>query len=448
MNTSPCVKLPARSQNEISLKTTARKLKDARNKIVILTDVRYWRRGTGAQQRIYVMVRYLMDCGFDVVTLLATTTADPTTDSTLASERRRIRELGLEVHSLFEDWQPEGWFARVIWELKCTVNWLRGGTRKRPPKPPSPRYLKGFELPVLTPRFQQMLRQINPDSVIVEYVTLAWLIDDSARSGKRQLLVDTHDLLSERNRQFREFGHEHWIRISPEEEAEALSQFDSVIAIQPHEAATFRQMVPDTIDVIVAGHPAESIPDKVDSDLAEFDFGYFGSDNASNVDAVEWFLREVWPSIVAMRPATTCLLAGTICDSLKPAETGQPGIQLQANVSNREALYKSFRVAINPVRFGTGLKIKNQEALAAGKPLVVSTHGAEGMTTSDGLEPWRVFSTANEMATQTLELIDKKSALQSAAADSLQYAREHLTPLVVYSDLVQKLSGDTASLPK
>ncbi|MGI9519092.1 MAG: glycosyltransferase, partial [Pirellulaceae bacterium] len=221
--------------------------KDARNTIVILTDVRFWHRGTGAQQRIYVMVRYLMDCGFDVVTLLATTTADPRTDSTLAGERQRIRELGLDIQSLFEDWRPEGWFAGVIWEIKCIVNWLRGGTRKRPPKPPSPRYLKGFELPVLTPRFQQMLRQINPDAVIVEYVTLAWLIDQSARSGNRQLLVDTHDLLSERDRQFREFGHEHWIRISSEEEANALSQFDTVIAIQPHEAATFRQMVPDSV---------------------------------------------------------------------------------------------------------------------------------------------------------------------------------------------------------
>ena len=57
------------------------------------------------------------------------------------------------VYSLFEDWKPEGWLARANWEIKCIVNWLRGGTRKRPVKSPSTRYLKGFELPVLTPPF-------------------------------------------------------------------------------------------------------------------------------------------------------------------------------------------------------------------------------------------------------------------------------------------------------
>ena len=100
--------------------------------------------------------------------------------------------------------------------------------------------------------------------------------------------------------------------------------------------------------------------------------------------------RRSWPHALQQ---PVCWPAQFAIRSGLPIRT-QPGIELQANVSDPDGLYQSFRVAINPVRFGTGLKIKNQEALAAGKPLVVSANGAEGMATADGSGPWQVFSTA------------------------------------------------------
>ncbi len=407
---------------------------------MIVTDVRYWHRSTGAEERINVMVRHLLDCGFDVVTVLATTLADAASGTTVAAERGRIRQLGLHVISLFEDWKPAGLWPRIVWEIKCTVNWLRGGTRRRKSSgDPSTRYLADFAVPFLKPRFAQVLRQIDPDAVIAEYVTLAYLIPESGNHGKPLWLVDTHDLLSERYRQFARFAHEHWIRISPEEEAAALAGFDVVIAIQPHEAEAFRQMAPESVDVIVAGHPAESIPESVAGEAARYDFGYFGSDNASNVDAIQWFLQQVWPQVIADNPQATCLLAGTICRSLDSGKSAQPGIQLQPTVSDRSELYESFRVAINPVRFGTGLKIKNQEAIAHGKPLIVSAQGAEGMTTGDTPDPWIVFETADDMARHMTELGSDPSLISKTSTASLHYARKHLTPEIVYADLVRKL---------
>lgn len=419
-----------------------------KKKLVIATDVRFWHKKTGAQRRIFSMVDYLRKQDFEIVTLLASALTDEANQLTATDELVSIRREKLVVRSLIDDWQPRGFIARIVWQYKCIANWLSSLRRQRhndhrPVPARTFRYLNDFESPLFRERFQQMVDRIQPDAVLVQYVTLSYLVPDSRSPDGPDYLVDTHDLLSDRFEQFRRFGYDHWIRICPEEESEALRKFDTVIAIQDHEQRAFREMT-GRDNVIVAGHPSDaSQPSTIEETLgARYSLGYFASDNPSNVYAIQWFLDNVWPGILVQRPAATLLIAGTVCRALNRT-TLPNGITCLPNVEDVCGLYRSFMIAINPVQFGTGLKIKNQEALAYGKPLVVTTQGFTGTPPADGLSPFHVVDNAQQMTDKITELLDDAPAIRQLAEAARKYAHDKLSPDFVYQSLVTRLRQTT-----
>ena len=426
-------------------------------KIVIATDVRFWHHRTGAQRRIHSMIQYLNRYGMDVVTLFIGPMADASNGMSAADERKVIRLSQSVVESVLDDWRPIGLVAQVVWKIKCIANWIKTGIRspsRQPPKFPvaAGKYLNEMESPLLKERFQQMARRLDPDAVIIEYVSLGYLVPTERTDPRPHYLVDTHDLLSDRYRQFQQYGFEHWIRITRDEEAEALRQFDTIIAIQHDEQAEFQLMTGRTREVIFAGHPGDTDrPATVEETLAApYSLGYFGSDNPSNTQAVEWFLDHVWPDLLQQRPQTTLLIAGSVCRSLGEAAKINPSIKLMEHVTDLEQLYRLFQIAINPVQFGTGLKIKNQEALAFGKPLVVTGQGATGMIPANGFSPFHIVADASEMANKLFELASSEDLIRRSVQAAERYTNEHLSCDRVYRSLVTRLSGmknDSANCP-
>jgi glycosyltransferase involved in cell wall biosynthesis len=208
------------------------------------------------------------------------------------------------------------------------------------------------------------------------------LLDGLSQSQRSKIccIIDTHDLLFQRKEQFQHRGHSHWIDISKEEEASVLANFDVVVAIQFAEAETMRAMAPDA-NVIVVGHDAGEchvVERKNNADVdggeAKFSLGYIGSVNASNVDAIESFLEQTWPRI-AENESIELVIAGAIChkiadrvDQLNQQCAGQ--VRMLGRVENVVDFYQAVDVAINPVQFGTGLKVKTVEAVSHGIPVL------------------------------------------------------------------------------
>jgi O-antigen biosynthesis protein len=100
-------------------------------------------------------------------------------------------------------------------------------------------------------------------------------------------------------------------------------------------------------------------------------------DNPANRDASDWMLAEIWPRIRAQVPAAELALVGNNL----PVELGarEKGVLRVGYVADLDPVLAKCRVALSPVRFGTGIKTKNLSALAHGIPLVTTTVGADGM---------------------------------------------------------------------
>ena len=80
---------------------------------------------------------------------------------------------------------------------------------------------------------------------------------------------------------------------------------------------------------------------------------------------------------------------------------GDPRVHCHGWLEDLDSLYDTVRVAIAPLRFGSGIKGKIGEALSRGVPTVTPTVGAEGFQFASGYE-LIVADSAHEFAAQVV----------------------------------------------
>ncbi|MGA8406066.1 MAG: glycosyltransferase [Candidatus Acidiferrales bacterium] len=143
-------------------------------------------------------------------------------------------------------------------------------------------------------------------------------------------------------------------------------------------------------------------------------------DNPANRDAADWMLAEIWPRIRAQLPSAELLLIGNNLPS--DLGRGQRGLVPIGYVVDLDPVFANCRVALSPVRFGTGIKTKNLSALSHGVPLVTTTVGADGMNLHDG-ETALIVDSPQEFADAAVHAYSDESLWQRLA----QQGRAHIT---------------------
>ena len=263
-------------------------------------------------------------------------------------------------------------------------------------------------------------------------------------------IVDTHDVLHLRANQFRESGFSHWIELSHEEESNQLKKFDSILAIQPTEANIIRQMAPDC-ETIVCGHATFSNSDSNSSRLTDdsardlsqpLRIGYLASTNAANAIAIEDFIENVWPNL----PASDfeLVVAGQICNWLtenaKKLDGKLAKVKLIGMIDELSTFYDQVDVVINPVKFGSGLKIKNCEALAFGKPVLTTKHGFDGMPL-ESKSAVSICETPAEFETRLTEIQSQENILPQLQRAARELSQTAFSPEQAYSSLKRLLES-------
>jgi polysaccharide biosynthesis protein PslH len=102
-----------------------------------------------------------------------------------------------------------------------------------------------------------------------------------------------------------------------------------------------------------------------------------------NADAVTYFVEEVLPLIHEVRPQVTLRVVGM---DVPPAvqRLAGPHVQITGAVPDVRPYLRRAAVAIVPIRFGGGTRLKVLEALAMGKAVVSTTIGCEGIDVVPG----------------------------------------------------------------
>jgi glycosyltransferase involved in cell wall biosynthesis len=102
-----------------------------------------------------------------------------------------------------------------------------------------------------------------------------------------------------------------------------------------------------------------------------------------NVEALQWFLQEVFPRIRKEEPRARLVIVGSDPPPRHSLRDSQ-AIEMVGFVEDvREPLMR-YSVFVCPILAGSGVRVKLLEAFAAGIPVVSTRMGAEGLADKDG----------------------------------------------------------------
>jgi glycosyltransferase involved in cell wall biosynthesis len=274
----------------------------------------------------------------------------------------------------------------------------------------------------------------RPVAVIAEYLWMAPCLDAVPAGVLR--CVDTHDVMH-RRLDFRDRLSNVWVTCTAEEERRLLEKADVIIAIQSRELERFRRLVPHR-QIVCVPHYVLVRPSPFKGRRAVVII--VGGNSPPNVEGTTAFLKDGWPVVCRERPGTELHVYGELAGAIP---SGEQVIRIGFTKSLQRA-YRQATVVINPVRLGTGLKIKTVDALAHGKAVVTTSCGAEGLEHGAS----SAFLVADEMEAFGREvaalLVDgtARARLERAAAD---FARTEFTLERTLGGFLQALAATSPS---
>ncbi|MES1245306.1 MAG: glycosyltransferase family 4 protein [Acidobacteriota bacterium] len=115
--------------------------------------------------------------------------------------------------------------------------------------------------------------------------------------------------------------------------------------------------------------------------------GYF-----VNVDAVTWWLREVWPSLRRVRPDIRVVVAGERPAAAVRREIARAGVKLIESPRDMRSIIAQATLSLAPMRCGSGVPIKVLEAWSVGVPVVATPWAVAGTSGRQG-EDFRLVGT-------------------------------------------------------
>jgi glycosyltransferase involved in cell wall biosynthesis len=122
-----------------------------------------------------------------------------------------------------------------------------------------------------------------------------------------------------------------------------------------------------------------------------------------NVEAVRWFRTKIWPRVREKEPGVEWRLLGSNPGAVSQFTKGDPRIRVVGHVEDAVASLAEAKVCIAPLLSGSGTRFKILEAWAAGRAVVSTTLGAEGLGARDG-EHLLLADDADDFADAVLRL--------------------------------------------
>jgi polysaccharide biosynthesis protein PslH len=281
------------------------------------------------------------------------------------------------------------------------------------------------------------LQQVgNYRRVLVSYVIHSAFFEAFDSSCLK--ILDCHDVFTDRNAMLQKAQldpQDFWISLNAGDERRGLRRSDVILGIQERESSYFQHLthgrrVVRTVGHIIASDPLPFPEVQASSEAETFVVGYLASANPLNRVGLRWFLEEVWPLVMDRGGRGRLVVAGGICEAMALPEE----VELLGIVPSPSEIYRLSLFMINPMRSGTGLKIKTIEAMAHGRAIVTTPAGVEGMALAPGVA---VAGTADDFAAAMLAYLRDPAEARVAGAA----AAEHLGGLrqQVRSSLLEAL---------
>lgn len=150
-----------------------------------------------------------------------------------------------------------------------------------------------------------------------------------------------------------------------------------------------------------------------------------GLGHQPNVDAIQWFLEEVYP-LLEQKGIYLTIAGANVPESLMAAKRALPSLTIIDNASPSEirALYAKAKVAVAPLRLTADIREKMLDVMAHGLPIAATDRAYDGMEKGNEF-PFRGYNAAADLANNIVQLYTDEQAWNKASVAGKIYIRTH-----------------------
>lgn len=205
------------------------------------------------------------------------------------------------------------------------------------------------------------------------------------------------------------------------DELEAMNQVDLVLSYNEVEHAVIASHTDGAVKVMTCPWVV-TCPDDVPPREGRSGLSFLGGfRHPPNVEAMEWFAREVMPKVVPARPDLVLSIYGSgLNDRIRDLRS--ENINPVGFIENPSVAYDRHMIFVAPLLSGAGIKGKVLSALSHGAPCVLTPVAAEGVGVRDGIE-CAIAQTAQDWAEAILRLLDDTAQWNKFSTNGRDLAR-------------------------
>jgi sugar transferase (PEP-CTERM/EpsH1 system associated) len=217
-------------------------------------------------------------------------------------------------------------------------------------------------------------------------------------------------------------------------EAHLTAGADAIAFVSDEEAALFRNVVGTRAAQIVTianGVDAEAFdpgkpwlpPTWADGPA----FVFTGAmDYQPNIDAVVWFADTVLPRLLAVRSDAQFAIVGSKPAPAVKALASRRNVIVTGRVPDVQPYLAYAAAVVAPLQIARGIQNKVLEALAMGRPTIVSAHALTGIGTPD-ITPVITADSVDEWVAACLRILDEPAPSAALAARARPFVLDHFS---------------------
>lgn len=309
----------------------------------------------------------------------------------------------------------------------------------------------GQQLPIDTDYFappnyvryvKKLVKQGEYDYIWLNYIEYAALAVDLGKYFKIKTFIDLHDLGCQARLVVNDIEYLQKLKFDYHKnlikEANLLNKFDRIIVNSQQEIDILSSYIPEDKLVLIPHLLEETVnlKEPIPYNCREFNYDllFVGTGRSPNLNAINFFLKDIFPYVVAQKPNVTLALVGSIAKVIQiPRQLAKNVVNL-GYVKDLSAVYLQCRINICPLLKGAGTKVKLQEALAYGLPIVTTQVGASGLKLENKLDAY-ITDDPKIFASSILTLLDNDRLCQELSAAASLTFQKHYAKEQIYQKL-------------
>ena len=339
-------------------------------KILMLCNKSPWPKREGGPIAMHAMITGLLQVGHTVKVLAANTNkynVDPDTIPADFKEKTQIEFVDIDLSLSV---------AGALYNLLAGKSY----------------HVTRFHTKAFAQKLTSILRSESFDIIQLETLQMATYLDVIRKYSKAPVVLRAHNIehkIWERiaencENPIKRMYLNHLYKALKRFEIGILNKMNGIVAITPVDARNFDRLSHSSnIISIPFGINLESLPENP-VQPSEASLFHIGTMNwFPNEEGIKWLITQVWPKVQQRLPEIEMHLAGRYMpDWMKKLSV--PHVTVDGEVADVWEYMERFSIMVVPLFSGSGIRIKIVEAMAAGKAIITTAIGAEGINYENG----------------------------------------------------------------